>query len=309
MKTLITGVYGFLGYSLAVRLLERGETVVGIDRLIDAKSEKAPRVQNLSKYSNFIFHECDISNFGTVHLLFYKEKFDRVMHFAAQYAMPHSTELMQRYLQSNCVGFMNIMEACRLSNVKRFNYASSTFVEDHSMSTSMYGATKKFNEDAAHFFSSQFGMETVGIRYGSTFGKFCRNDVGIYKTAKRLFSGQQFQLQGGYLYKTAFLWSDDAVRITLDLMDKPLPKLHNTFTLVMDDERYSLFEIMKMMEQHTGLIANYTGKYVDPGPGGVPEKQLQQLEAAIGYRPPTKMREAVVKFCDWFKGRYEAGKA
>jgi UDP-glucuronate 4-epimerase len=309
MRTLITGVYGFLGYSLAVKLLERGEQVVGIDRLKDAKSEKGPRVQNLAKYRGFHFEECDISNFDALRMLFRKDKPDRVMHFAAQYAMPHSTELMQRYLSSNFVGFMNMIEACRLSEISRFNYASSTFVEDHVLSTSMYGASKKFNEDAAHIYSSQFGMETVGIRYGSTFGKYCRSDVGVYKTAKRVFSGEEFPIQGGYTYKTAFLWSDDAVRITLDLMDKPLPKLHNTFTLVMDDERYSLFDIMKMMEQHTGLTANYTGKYVDPGPGGVPEKQLQQLEAAIGYRPPTKMKEAVVKFCDWFKGRYEAGKA
>jgi UDP-glucuronate 4-epimerase len=309
MKVLVTGVYGFLGYSLAVQLLKQGHTVVGVDRLIDAKSEKAPRVQNLAKLSGFTFYECDIANYDSLRFLFLKDKPEQVMHFAAQYAMPHTTELMHRYIHSNITGFMNLLEICRLNGIKRFNYASSTFVEDHVKSTSMYGATKKFNEDAANIFSSQFGMETVGLRYGSTFGRYCRKDVGPYKTALRVFSGKEFPLIGGYQYKTAFLWADDAIKMTLDFMQRPMPELHNVFTLVMNDERYSLFDILTMMEKHTGLKANYTGAYVDPGPGGTPDMQLIKLRGALGYLPPTRMAEAVALFCDWFKGRYEAGLA
>ena len=111
---LITGVYGFLGYSTAVRLLERGNKVIGLDRTTNAKSEKSPRIQNLAKYPNFKFYDVDLSNFNEVKVLFDFLQFDRIMHFAAQYAVKHTTESMQSYIKSNIAAYANLIELTRL---------------------------------------------------------------------------------------------------------------------------------------------------------------------------------------------------
>lgn len=310
MKYLITGAYGFLGYSLAVRLLEGGHEVVGIDRVNNAISEKKPRIQNLAKYPGFRHEECDLVNYKAMEMIFRNHSPQRIMHFAAQYAVaPLNPELLQRYMDSNCTGFSNVLQASQVVGADRFTYASSTFVEDHVRSTHTYGATKKFNEEMANVFSHTHGMDTIGIRYGSTFGKYCRQDVGAYKAAKRMFDGQQHPMKGGYLYKTAFLWAEDAVQITADLMEKPMPDKWNAFTLVMNDSRYSLTDIARMMHDYAEIPLVFMSEPPPDVDGGVPEPQLQQLEAVLGYRPPTTMQDAVVKFVDWFKGRYEAGKA
>ena len=303
MKVLITGSYGFLGYSLAVKLLHAGHEVVGIDREVDAISEKTPRIQHLSSFPQFEHEECNIANYERVLQIFEKHSPQAVMHFAAQYAVaPLRPELLQRYIDSNCLGFVNILQACQRTGVKRFNYASSTFVEDHTVSTHTYGATKKFNEEMANVFSHTYDMETVGIRYGSTFGRECRTDVGIFKVAQRMFNRQKHPIKGGYLYQTAFLWSEDAVDVTFDLMLKPMPQLYNVYTLVMDDDRHSLSQMAKLMHEYTGIgFVDDQEPFPEFPEGGVPEPQLAALESVLGYRPKTRMHDAIKQFADWYR--------
>jgi UDP-glucuronate 4-epimerase len=310
VRFLITGSYGFLGYSLARRLLEDRHVVVGIDRVANAVSEKKYRVAELKKFERFKHAECDLSDFKTVEKVVTELRPHHVMHFAAQYAVaPLNLELLHRYISSNCLGFVNVLEACRRAEVKRFNYASSTFVDDHAISTHTYGATKRFNEEMASVYSHTYGMETLGLRYGSTFGPLCRPDVGAYKAALRMFSGKPHPMKGGYLYKTAFLWSEDAVDLTRDLLLAPLPQKHNVLTLVMDDKRYSLLDLARMMHAKTGRPFEVAGKLPAPVDGGTPVAQLEQLEAVLGRRPAINMEEAVARFVDWFDGHYKSGLA
>lgn len=308
MRALITGSYGFLGSSCALGLLKQNWKVVGIDRVNNAISDKGDRIKNLAEMGDFKHVECDISDMSTLRSVMDRHHFDAVIHFAGQYSKPHATEMIPRYCKSNLEGFMNVIECARLSRVGRFIYASSTFVEDHVRPTSIYGLTKQFNEDAAYMYGKQFDMQTLGIRYGSTFGPWCRTDIGPYKTAKRVLTGERFPLKGGYFYKTAFLWSEDAVEMTLDMIDRPLPETFNIVTFVMNDVRYDLFEMMQMMEEQLGKRARYRGTYIDAGPGGVPTPQLMQQERLLGYWTPTRMPEAVKKFCDWIEPRWKAGK-
>ena len=305
---LITGCYGFLGYSTSVKLLERGHSVIGLDRVQDARSPKGPRVQNLAKYPSFKFLEADLSNWEQVHSIFKLADIDEVMHFAAQYSVPASTQAAQQYAKSNCHGFINMMAAAHEKKLKRFHYASSTFVEEGFRPTSMYGATKQFNEDWANIYSHQYGMTTVGIRYGSTFGPWCRPDIGIYTQTRRMLRGEPVPVREAFSYQTAFLWSADAVEATVRLMDAPLAG-HNLFTVVAEDHRRDMGEIVRLLEKHLGMQAkcDWVG-YKEKGPGGIPQAQCDKLRAALNWAPPTKIDEAVGKFANWARGRHAEGK-
>lgn len=302
MKILITGCYGFLGYSLAMKCLDKGMEVIGIDRTgKNAISEKAHRIENLSHRRGFTFRECDIGSWSETYQVFNHCQPDTVMHLAAQYSVPHGTDVMHNYIRSNLAGFMHVIEAAKHFKVKRFHYASSTWVDDHIMPWTMYGATKQYNEHAANIYSTQFDMTTLGIRYGSAFGPFCRGDVGPYTIAKRLFARKEHPIKGAYVYKTAFLDIDDAVDITFDLLSCDLPKKHNICTIVADDERHNLYEILQYYSEFTGIAPVIHDRYVDPGPGGVPKEKVDDLEKLIGYRPPNKVKDTAIKFIDWFK--------
>lgn len=311
MKTyLITGCYGFLGYSTAIRLLEQGHRVIGLDRLVDAKSEKGPRVAMLRREPKFEFYETDISNWDQVMTLFKLAKPDEVMHFAAQYSVPASTKAAQAYAKSNLHGFINMIAATHEVGRKRFHYASSTFVEEGFRPTSMYGATKQFNEDWANVYSLQ-GMTTVGIRYGSTFGPWCRADVGIYTQTKRILTGAKMKVTSPFQYQTAFLYRDDAVEGTLRILAAENLTGHNTFTLVADDHRLDMGQVVEYLELVLGKKANidwegYTPKLSNSG--GIPRAQLEKLQSAIGWIPEVKMPDAIRRFAKWAEGRHAEGK-
>jgi UDP-glucuronate 4-epimerase len=308
LKYLITGCYGFLGYSTAMRLLEMGHEVIGLDRLVDAQSEKGMRVRMLARMPQFDFHECDLSNIDQLMTLFKLARPEQVMHFAAQYSVPASPKAAQSYAKSNCHGFINIISATQQLGLQRFHYASSTFVEEGFRPTSMYGATKQFNEDWANVYSNSFGMTTVGIRYGSTFGPWCRNDVGIYTQTKRILTGAKMKVSAPFHYQTAFLERDDAVEATIRLMAAKLEG-HNTFTVVANDHRHDLGQIVRLIEGELyPLKANcdWVG-YTDKGPGGIPT-QLDKLRAAIGWVPNIKVAQGVRKFVLWAMSRHQEGK-
>jgi len=302
VRYFITGVYGFLGYSTAKHLLEQGHTVVGVDRLKGAVSSKAHRVQDLARYTGrFQYRECDISRWSETENVILGANPDVVVHFAAQYSVPHSTPVMHNYIQSNLAGFMHVCEGSKNGNVKRIVYASSTWVSDHEMPWTMYGASKQFNESAANIYSRQFNIETVGLRYGSCFGPMVRNDVGPYIAARRLFRKEPHPAKNAYIYKSAFLDVDDAVGATIAAINCEVPKLHNICTVVADDERHNLTEIVRYFEKETGVPAVWQPGYVDPGPGGTPTKECDELEMLTGYRPRFKVEDTAVRFIDWFR--------
>ena len=307
MRYFITGVYGFLGYSVAKHLLERGHTVVGVDRLKNAVSAKNHRVLDLAHYSGrFQYHECDISKYAPTEKVMLETRPDVVLHFAAQYSVPHSTPMMHNYVSSNLAGFMHVCEAAKNANVKRIVYASSTWVSDHDIPWTMYGASKQFNESAANIYSVQFGIETIGIRYGSCFGPMVRNDVGPYIAAKRLFRNEPHPMRDAYIYKTAFLDVDDAVGATIAAVDCDVPHKHNICTVVANDDRHNLREIVQYYAEEVHIEPVWKGNYVDPGPGGIPSKEVQALEDLTGYRPCNTVKDTAIRFIDWFREEWKA---
>lgn len=304
---LITGCYGFLGFNTAMRLLQDGHKVVGIDRVQGARSPKAGRVELLSKCAGFTFEEVDIADYDALAKVFSRHKIAAVMHYAAQYAVIHKPEHVRSYAANNCTAFLNLIELSRLNGLRRFQYASSTFVEDGALPASLYGATKHFNELAAHVYSAAHGMTTVGIRYGSTFGPWCRPDVGVYQLAKKLLNRKPIQVRGGFHYQTAFLDVDDAVAVTAALLFADLKGYH-VYTAVAEDDRRDLGEILRLLEKHLGKAICDWRAYKKPAAGGIPQAQCDKLRAAIGFAPSTKIPDAVAKFCTWAKTQHKAGK-
>lgn len=303
MKFLVTGSYGFIGYSVAKHLLEAGHEVVGVDRKNNAISVKEPRILALAKFPKFTHKECDLGNYGQLEEVFRSTRPKIVIHMAAQYAVaPLTKDLLDRYIHSNCKGFANLGWLATQYGTKRVVYASSTFVDDHEKDIHTYGATKRFNESMAGVFAYNSDVRFIGIRYGSTFGPECRSDVGIYKLMQRMFSGTPHPIKGGYLYQTAFLHSDDAIGYTLAAATGEFTEQNLVFTAVMDDYRYSLSDLARMAHakfeipfadgQDTLPMHNVFSK---------PEEVIQMAGMITGYMPKMNMKDSITQFGEWFR--------
>lgn len=308
-KILITGAYGFLGYSLAVRLLKQGHVVYGIDKVKQAISPKGARIDNLAKFDNFKAFDVNLSNFEQLRTLFEMLDFTELVHLAAQYSVIHTTEHVLSYVEGNLRAFVNVLEAARLKKIPRVLYASSTFVQDGVLPTSMYGATKEFNERCAHVYSAQFGMETVGLRFGSTYGPYIRPDVGMYQLARKLYSRQSIDVStGGFCYKTAFVYVADAVECMVRFLSASLPRPWSVHTIVAEDALADLDDVLQLLEQHAGLKALRAGT-LSPRQGFcVPSAECRAIADVIGYSPATKLEDGTAKFIEWFGPRFAAGK-
>lgn len=299
MKVLVTGCYGFLGYSYCRRLLADGHTVYGIDRLENAVSEKTHRVNDLRNYLNFQYIECDISDHRSVVLAFRQTYPELVVHFAAQYSLPHDTDLLQRYVKSNLQGFLNVIENAKLHKAGRFVYASSYLAAEEDQAWSMYSISKRFGEDVARMYSQNFGMETVGLRYGSVFGPYCRNDCAPAMLYSQIEGRKPVHLRDRQLLKTPFLDVEDAVDLTHRLSINPMPQKRNIFLLVADDFRYNLYDLaivlMAEMGVETTLVSDPFEQYVHPRD----EAEMQRLQSAAGMRPRFSVKDTVRRFVQW----------
>lgn len=299
MKVLVTGCYGFLGYSFCKRLLGEGHTVFGIDRLVNGVSDKTERVNDLRNYLNFQYVESDISDHVSVVRAFRQVYPDTVVHFAAQYSLPHDTDLIQRYVDSNLRGFLNVIENSKLHKVKRFVYASSYLADKEDQAWSLYSISKRFGEDIARMYSLNFGMTTVGLRYGSVFGPFCRSDCAPAMIYRQLAENKPIHLRGRQLLKTPFLDVDDAVDLTVALTKAELPRNDNLFLLVADDFRYSLYDLTMAMAKEMGVTPTITyapfEQYVHPHD----EAAMKSLEFFTGMRPQYSVRDTIKRFVEW----------
>jgi UDP-glucuronate 4-epimerase len=204
MKILLTGAAGFIGMTTALRLLERGDEVVGLDNLNDYYdvSLKESRLARLTPARNFRFAKLDVADQAGVSALFATEKFDRVIHLAAQAGVRYSLQNPHAYIESNVVGFTNILEACRHTKVGHLVYASSSsvyggntkmpFSEHDSVDhpVSLYAATKKANELMAHTYSHLFGLPTTGLRFFTVYGPWGRPDMALFLFTKAILEGR-----------------------------------------------------------------------------------------------------------------------
>lgn len=367
-KILITGTAGFIGFHLAQRLLKRGDTVVGIDNINDyydvnlkyarldetgisrddiARSERHPfrpladseSVENFlvqsTKYSNYRFAKMDITDQGAINKLFKKEKFDKVCNLAAQAGVRYSLENPHAYINSNIVGFVNILEMCRHHNIKHLVYASSSSVYGNNtkmpLSTSdnvdhpisLYAATKKSNELMAHTYSHLFGMPTTGLRFFTVYGPWGRPDMALFLFTKAILEDQPIKVFNNGNMVRDFTYVDDIVEGVIRVIDSPptegtfkarVPeggtteenkssqyiapyKVYN----IGNSNPVPLMKYIACIEKALGKVAK--NKFLPMQPGDVPrtEADVTDLVENLGYKPDTPIQKGIEKFIEWYR--------
>jgi UDP-glucuronate 4-epimerase len=332
MKVLVTGVAGFIGYHVASQLLEKNISVIGIDNLNDyyAVSLKEARLAQLSKHTHgdkFEFIKMDISDKAAIEALFAKHDFDRVIHLAAQAGVRYSLENPHVYVQSNIMGFLNILEGCRAQRVQHLVYASSSsvyglnsdlpFSEKVSVNhpISFYGATKRANEIMAHSYSSLYGLSTTGLRFFTVYGPWGRPDMALFKFTKAILAGEPIEVYNNGDHLRDFTFVDDIVTGILKVAEQPATPNSDFDKLKPDPASSSApWKIYNIgnnnpvkLTRYIELIEEYLQKkaqikFLPLQAGDVPDTyaDVTHLEQDLGYKPNTPVEIGIRKFLNWY---------
>ncbi len=330
MKVLVTGAAGFIGSNLSKRFLSLGHTVVGIDNMNDYYdvSLKEARLERLTPDSNFTFHKIDIADQQALADLFKTEKFDKVVNLAAQAGVRYSITNPMAYIETNLVGFANILENCRHNKIKHLVYASSSSVYgantnmpfstsqnvDHPLS--LYAATKKSNELMAHTYSHLYQLPTTGLRFFTVYGPWGRPDMALFMFTKNIMSGEPINVFNHGKHKRDFTYIDDivegVVRVT-DLSPQPDPnwsgdnpdaatsaapyQIYN----IGNNEPVELSHFIATIEKEVGKKANKNMLPLQPG--DVPETyaNIDALVRDTGFQPKTSIEDGIHNFVNWYK--------
>jgi UDP-glucuronate 4-epimerase len=328
MKILVTGAAGFIGFHLTLGLLNKNHYVVGIDNLNDYYDPnwKHKRLEKISAHknsSNFKFIKMDISNKDDVSNLFKEEEFDYVVNLAAQAGVRFSLDNPHSYVDSNLLGFVNILEGCRSTRVKHLVYASSSSVygmnSKQPFSTndrvdypiSLYAATKKSNELMAHTYSHLFNTPTTGLRFFTVYGPNGRPDMAYFKFTKAILEGTPIDIFNKGKMKRDFTYIDDIVEGVLRVLDKIPAKEANQYSL--STPPYKIFNIGNnnpiTLERFINAIESACGKkakknLLEMQPGDVPitYADIDDLKNEIDFKPSTTIEDGIKSFVDWYKG-------
>ncbi|OQY51844.1 MAG: capsular biosynthesis protein CpsI [Desulfobacteraceae bacterium 4572_89] len=334
MKVLVTGVAGFIGYSLTARLLEEGHGVIGIDNLNDYYDVnlKKTRLALLDKPENrFDFLFMDMADRKAMKDLFDVNAFDCVVNLAAQAGVRYSIDNPASYVDSNLVGFGNILEGCRHSKVKHLVYASSSSV--YGLNTSMpfsvhhnvdhpislYAASKKANELMAHTYSYLYNLPTTGLRFFTVYGPWGRPDMALFLFTKAILADKPIQVFNNGDMQRDFTYIDDIVEGVIQVMkqipqpnpdwssDSPNPsssrvpyKLYN----IGNNQPVELMEFVRAIETAIGKKAIID--YLPLQPGDVPATyaDVNDLIADTGFKPSTSVNQGIYKFVEWYRSYY-----
>jgi len=334
MNVLVTGVAGFIGAALAKALLDRGDNVIGIDNLNDYYDVnlKLSRLAEIESHKSFSFLKMDISNREKIQSLFEINKFDAVVNLAAQAGVRYSIENPAAYIDSNLVGFANILEGCRQQKVANLVYASSSsvygankeypFNEDHSVNhpVSLYAATKKSNELMAHSYSSLYDMSVTGLRFFTVYGPSGRPDMAPFLFTDKILRDEEIQVfNNGEMFRD-FTYIDDIVTGIIDVIDKPATKNENwnpeepqastsycayRILNIGNDKPTKLMDFVKAIELASGKQAKIDFKPMQPGDVVGTAASIVKLNAVNGFKPKTDINEGIQNFVDWFKNYYK----
>lgn len=334
MKFLVTGAAGFIGASLSERLLALGHQVVGIDNLNDYYdvSLKQARLDRLTPHVQFSFYPLDLADRDGMATLFAREQFDRVINLAAQAGVRYSLEKPMEYVDSNLVGFANILEGCRHNKVQHLLYASSSsvyglnrkmpFSTDDSVDhpISLYAATKKANELMAHTYSHLYGIPTTGLRFFTVYGPWGRPDMALFKFTKAILAGEPIDVYNYGNMQRDFTFIDDIVESIVRLQDvRPQPnpewtvetgspatssapyKVYN----IGNNEPVMLMEYIEALESALGMEAQKNMLPIQPGDVLNTSSDTSELYKTIGFKPKTTVRDGVQQFVDWYREFYQ----
>lgn len=316
MKYLVTGATGFIGMYTAKRLLEKGYQVVGLDNLNSyyELELKQYRLAKLSSYKKFSFVQLDLADRDSIAKLFSKEKFDRVIHLAAQAGVRYSIENPFAYVDSNLVGMMTILEGCRHNKVEHLVYASSSsvygmndkipFNEEDQVDNpvSLYAATKKANELMAHSYSKLYGIPTTGLRFFTVYGPAGRPDMAPWLFTEAILTGKPIKVFNHGKMMRDFTYIDDIVEGVIRIQDViPTGVIPYSLFNIGNNEPIQLSRFITAIESATGKVAEKIMLDMQPGDVERTYADTDRLEAAVGYKPKTEIEYGIQQFVDWYK--------
>jgi UDP-glucuronate 4-epimerase len=333
MHILVTGAAGFIGSALAMRLLERGDRVVGLDNLNDYYDVnlKQARLARLRACSGFEFEHADIADRERMARLFAQRRFDAVMHLAAQAGVRYSIEHPGAYIDANLVGFANVIEGARRSGVGHFVFASSSsvyganaklpFAEDDNIDhpVSLYAATKKANELIAHSYAHLYRLPSTGLRFFTVYGPWGRPDMALFKFTSGILAGEPIPVFNRGDMVRDFTYIDDIVEGVLRVIDRPAqadpdwtalaptPSSSNApyrIYNIGNNQPVKLLRYIAVLEQCLGRSAKLD--LLPLQAGDVPETSadISRLEAAVGFKPSTPIEAGIARFVEWYRAYY-----
>lgn len=329
MKILVTGAAGFIGMHVSKKLLELGHQVIGVDNLNNYYDVflKRARLEVLSAYDNFLFKEVDIAN-GDDFINFYKaHQFESIIHLAAQAGVRYSIENPRAYIDSNVIGFLNVLEACKFRPVKHLVYASSSSVYggnqklpfseldsvDHPVS--LYAVTKKSNELMAHAYSHLFQIPTTGLRFFTVYGPWGRPDMSPMLFAKAILEKSPIKIFNHGHMERDFTYIDDIVEAVIKVMDKPAicdvsfdgesPDPSSSFAPyrifnIGNHQSIPLMHFIQVLEDCLGIEAIKQFMPMQPGDVVATQADVHLLKEWIEFEPSTSIRTGVQEFVKWY---------
>ena len=330
MHVMITGAAGFIGSTLALRLLDRGDKVTGIDNLNDYYdvSLKEARLARLTPSKQFSFLKADISDQKEMRKLFAENHFDAVVNLAAQAGVRYSIENPAAYIDANLVGFGHILEGCRHSGVGHLVYASSSsvygsntelpFSEKHNVDhpISLYAASKKANELMAHAYAHLYGMPATGLRFFTVYGPWGRPDMALFKFTRGILNDEPIPVFNRGEMVRDFTYVDDIVEGVVRVIDRPATvsdgvnepdrsasapwRIFN----IGNSHRVPLMDYIQALEKALGKQATLDLLPMQDGDVPATEADVTALESDLGYRPRVKVEEGVQHFVDWYRSYY-----
>jgi UDP-glucuronate 4-epimerase len=333
-KVIITGSAGFIGSSLCINLLKRGDNVVGIDNhndYYDPKIKEA-RIEKLLTHPNYQHYRIDISNKNDLDSIFKDYKPHKVVNLAAQAGVRYSIENPIAYINSNIYGFTHILENCRYNKVKHLVYASTSSVygantkmpfsenDNANHPLSIYAATKKSNELMAHTYSHLYQLPTTGLRFFTVYGPWGRPDMALFKFTKDILSNNPIDVFNYGKHTRDFTYIDDIVEGIIKALDNPAVSNSNWNSNFPDpasskapwciynignNKPVELMEYIRALEKALGKKAKVN--FLPLQPGDVPDTYADSnnLEKKFNYKPSTSVIEGVTKFVDWYKKYYK----
>ena len=334
MKVMVTGTAGFIGNHLAIKLLERGDEVIGIDNLNDYYDVnlKQARLDRIIDNPLFTDVRADIADRDRMQALFKQHQPQRVVNLAAQAGVRYSIENPYAYIDSNIVGFLNILEGCRHNKVEHLVYASSSSVYganeampfsvhdnvDHPLS--LYAASKKANELMAHTYSNLYDLPTTGLRFFTVYGPWGRPDMALFLFTKAIKEGKKIQVFNYGKHRRDFTYIDDIVEgiiRTLDNVAKPnfnwsgknpdsgTSKSPWRVYNIGNQSPVELMEYIETLEKHLGKTAEK--ELLPLQPGDVPDTfaDVEALVQDVGYKPNTTIEQGIAKFVSWYNQYYQ----
>jgi UDP-glucuronate 4-epimerase len=316
MKILVTGAAGFIGMHTCARLLERGDTVLGIDNLNDYYDPqlKLDRVARLDGHDGFRFDRLDIADADALATLVARERPQRVIHLAAQAGVRYSIVNPQAYVQSNLVGFANVLEACRHGGIEHLVYASSSsvyggntkmpFAETDPVDrpVSLYAATKKANELMAHTYRHLYGLPVTGLRFFTVYGPWGRPDMASFSFTRAILEGRPIDVYNHGHMQRDFTYIDDIAEGVVRVLDR-IPDEAKVFNIG-NSAPVPLLDFIATLERCLGRTAQLRMLPMQPGDVPATYADVQALAQWVGFRPGTSIETGLERFVAWYRTYY-----